>query len=63
MCKSKIRSGIGFSGSFNLTICTRIGELTRAEWKLVNFERKEWTIPPEHSKNKKQFVIQYCSVR
>ncbi len=40
-----------------LTTCTRIGELTRAEWKLVNFERKEWTIPPEHSKNKKQFVI------
>ena len=34
-----------------------IGELTRAEWKRVNFERKEWTIPPEHSKNKKQFVI------
>ena len=34
-----------------------IGELTRAERKRVNFERKEWTIPPEHSKNKKQFVI------
>ena len=40
-----------------LATCTRIGELTRAEWKRVNFERKEWTIPPEHSKNKKQFVI------
>jgi len=40
-----------------LATCTRIGELTRAEWKHVNFERKEWTIPPEHSKNKKQFVI------
>ncbi|MBI4207416.1 MAG: integrase arm-type DNA-binding domain-containing protein [Betaproteobacteria bacterium] len=40
-----------------LATCTRIGELTRTEWKRVNFERKEWTIPPEHSKNKKQFVI------
>ena len=40
-----------------LATCTRIGELTRAEWKRVNFERKEWTVPPEHSKNKKQFVI------
>ena len=40
-----------------LATCTRIGELTRAEWKRVNFERKEWTIPPGHSKNKKQFVI------
>jgi integrase len=40
-----------------LATCTRIGEVTRAEWKHVNFERKEWTIPPEHSKNKKQFVI------
>jgi integrase len=40
-----------------LATCTRIGELTRAEWKHVNFGRREWTIPPEHAKNKKQFVI------
>jgi integrase len=40
-----------------LGTCTRIGELVRAEWKRVNFERKEWAIPAEHSKNKKQFVI------
>jgi len=40
-----------------LATCTRIGELTRAEWQRVNFERKEWTIPQEHAKNKKQFVI------
>lgn len=40
-----------------LATCTRIGELIRADWKRVNFERKEWTIPPEHFKNKKQFVI------
>lgn len=36
---------------------TRIGELTRAEWKHVNFERSEWVIPPEHSKTGKGFVI------
>jgi len=40
-----------------LATCTRIGELTRSEWSQVNFERKEWTIPPEHAKNGKQFVI------
>ncbi|GAB1369678.1 site-specific integrase [Azonexus hydrophilus] len=35
----------------------RIGELAQAEWKNVNFEAAEWTIPPEHSKNKKAFVV------
>ena len=40
-----------------LATCTRIGELTRAEWSHVDFERKEWTIPLEHAKNKKPFVI------
>lgn len=40
-----------------LATCARIGELTKAEWQHINFERREWTIPPEHSKNKKQFVI------
>lgn len=40
-----------------LATCTRIGELTSAEWAHLDFKRKEWTIPPEHSKNKKQFVI------
>ncbi|HZM47907.1 MAG TPA: integrase arm-type DNA-binding domain-containing protein [Burkholderiales bacterium] len=40
-----------------LATCTRIGELTRAEWIHVNFERREWTIPPEHAKNKRNFVI------
>lgn len=36
---------------------TRIGELVQAEWKNVNFEAAEWTIPVEHSKTKKAFVI------
>ena len=40
-----------------LATCTRIGEFVNAEWKHIDFECKEWTIPPEHSKNKKQFVI------
>lgn len=35
----------------------RIGELVRAEWKHVDFEVATWTIPPEHAKNKKAFVI------
>jgi integrase len=36
---------------------TRIGELAQAEWTSVDFERAEWTIPVEHSKTKKAFVI------
>lgn len=36
---------------------TRIGELVQAEWASVDFERAEWTIPAEHSKTKKAFVI------
>lgn len=35
----------------------RIGELVRAEWAHLDFDRAEWTIPPEHSKTKKGFVI------
>ena len=35
-----------------LATCTRIGELTRAEWSHVDFERREWAIPAEHAKNK-----------
>ncbi|MGP1676775.1 MAG: tyrosine-type recombinase/integrase [Burkholderiales bacterium] len=53
--------GIGRSNELTvkllLATCTRIGELTRAAWSHVDFERKEWTIPAEHSKNGKQFVI------
>ncbi|MBE0619138.1 MAG: tyrosine-type recombinase/integrase [Burkholderiales bacterium] len=53
--------GIGRSNELAVKVllatCTRIGELTRAEWSHVDFERKEWTIPPEHAKNGKQFVI------
>jgi integrase len=40
-----------------LATCTRIGELTRAEWSHIDFERKQWTIPAEHAKNGKLFVI------
>lgn len=40
-----------------LATATRIGELVNARWEHVDFDRREWTIPPEHSKNKKVFVI------
>jgi len=53
--------GIGRSNEFAVKVllatCTRIGELTRAEWSHIDFERKEWTIPAEHAKNGKQFAI------
>jgi integrase len=35
----------------------RIGELVQAEWVHLGFDRAEWTIPPEHSKTRKGFVI------
>ncbi|MDP3637839.1 MAG: tyrosine-type recombinase/integrase [Azonexus sp.] len=40
-----------------LATATRIGELVNARWEHVDFQRREWVIPPENSKNKKQFVI------
>lgn len=40
-----------------LATATRIGELVNAKWEHIDFERREWTIPPEHSKNQKEFVI------
>lgn len=40
-----------------LGTCARIGELMGAEWSHVNLERRQWTIPPELSKNRKTFVI------
>lgn len=40
-----------------LSTCTRIGELTLAEWSHIDLERRDWTIPPELSKNRKHFVI------
>lgn len=53
--------GIGRSNELTVKVllatCTRIGELTRAEWSHVDFEQKEWTIPPEHAKNGKRFII------
>jgi integrase len=35
----------------------RIGELVQAEWSHVDFNQATWTIPAEHSKNGKPFVI------
>ena len=40
-----------------LATCTRIGELIGARWDEIDMEKREWTIPPERSKNKKRFVI------
>lgn len=40
-----------------LLTCTRIGELTRAEWEHVDFKRAEWFIPDANSKTGKGFTI------
>ncbi|MEG2468672.1 MAG: tyrosine-type recombinase/integrase [Comamonas sp.] len=40
-----------------LLTCTRIGELTRAEWSHVDFKRAEWFVPDTNSKTGKGFTI------
>lgn len=40
-----------------LVTCTRIGELTRAEWSDVDLERGEWFVPDENSKNRQGITI------
>lgn len=35
----------------------RVGELLKAEWSHVDFDKKVWTIPPENSKNSRQHLI------
>ena len=34
-----------------LTTCCRIGELLKARWEHIDFEKQEWTIPAENAKN------------
>jgi integrase len=40
-----------------LLTCTRIGELTKAEWAHVDFERAEWFVPDANSKTGKGFTV------
>jgi integrase len=53
--------GIGTSNELAIKIllatATRIGELTHARWEHVDFGKKQWTIPHEHAKNGRHFVI------
>lgn len=40
-----------------LSTCCRVGEISRAKWKDVNFDVSEWRIPPDNSKNGKEHLI------
>lgn len=40
-----------------LLTCTRIGELTKAEWAHVDFERAEWFVPDASSKTGRGFTV------
>jgi integrase len=40
-----------------LLTCTRIGELARAEWAHVDFDRAEWFVPDANSKTGKGFTV------
>ena len=40
-----------------LATCVRLGELAKAEWAHVDFERAEWFIPDQNSKTGRGFTI------
>lgn len=40
-----------------LITAVRISELLQAEWRHVDLERAEWTIPAEHTKTRQGFVV------
>ena len=40
-----------------LSTCCRVGELSKARWVDVDFQRNEWRIPAEHSKNARTLII------
>lgn len=40
-----------------LATCVRIGELARAEWADIDFEKQEWRIPDANSKSGKGFIV------
>lgn len=40
-----------------LSTCCRVGELMRSQWQHLDLESGTWTIPAQHSKNKKAHTI------
>lgn len=40
-----------------LSTACRVGEISRARWEHVDFERKTWNIPSEHSKNGRALTV------
>jgi integrase len=45
-----------------LATCVRIGELSRAEWSHIDFEKNEWFIPDANSKTGKGFTVPLVSM-
>jgi len=49
-----------------LSCCCRIGELIKAQWQHINFEKREWLIPAQNSKNSiehKIFLSDFASLQ
>ncbi len=44
-----------------LATCVRIGELTKAEWSHIDFDKNEWFIPDANSKTGKGFTVPLIS--
>ncbi len=40
-----------------LATCCRIGELLKAKWSHIDWVKKTWRIPSEHSKNEKEHIV------
>lgn len=39
----------------------RVGELTKAQWHHIDFQKKTWSIPAEHSKNTRAHLVHLSS--
>ena len=54
---SKLKTRLKIALKIVLLTLTRKGELVHSQWEHIDFEKAEWVIPPENSKNKKRHII------
>lgn len=49
--------GTGAAIWIMLSTCCRVGEISKARWEHVDFDKREWTIPAENSKSGKPHTV------
>ena len=55
--KANLPNGAKSAMWLALATCCRIGELTHARWEHIDFDKGNWRIPPENSKNGKPHTV------